>query len=263
VAVPRTPVLLERKRVREAALPQIDRKVAVLIGVNQYDDTVIPTLGNAVGDVKAMAKLFESQMGYETVVLEGASKADVVGTLNKLALELRPNDSVAVYYAGHGELVEATKLGYWQLRDADSKRPETWLSNADISRAVAAIPASQVSLISDSCYSGSLIAEERLRASAVPVDPIAVLTRKSVVIMTSGGNEPVADAGKQGHSPFAFNLMRTLSGVTSWSPGGRVFARVRFAVAREVPQRPQYGASLAAGHQPGGDYRFEERRLEE
>jgi hypothetical protein len=209
-----------------------------------------------------VARSFEADLGYETLVLENASKSQVVAVLNRLALELNPNDSVVLYYAGHGELVQSTKLGYWQLADADSKRPESWLSNADIGRLVGAISSSQVSVISDSCYSGSLVAEEKIRASTAPVDPVALLTRKSVVIMTSGGNEPVFDSGRGGHSPFAYNLMRTLGQVKQWSPGGQVFERVRFAVAREVPQRPQYGSSRAAGHQPGGDYLFEQRTLE-
>ena len=179
-----------------------------------------------------------------------------------MALELRPHDSVAIYYAGHGELVEATQLGYWQLADAQAQDPRTWLSNADISRLVSRFTASQVAVISDSCYSGSLVAEERLRATGAAVDPVAVLTRKSVVVMSSGGNEPVFDEGKQGHSPFAWNLMNTLRQVSSWKPGGQIFERVRFAVARELPQRPQYGVSAAAGHQPGGDYLFEQRALE-
>ena len=252
----------ERRRVLNAALPQIERKVALVIGVDNYKDTAIPTLANAVRDARAMARTFEAELGYETVVLENASKSTVVAALNRLALELRPRDSVVVYYAGHGELIESTKLGYWQLADADSKRPETWLSNSDISRLVAAIPASQVALVSDSCYSGSLVTEERIRASNAPVDPVALLTRKTVVVMSSGGNEPVFDAGKDGHSPFAYSLMNTLRQVNDWRPGGQIFERVRFAVARELPQRPQYGASSAAGHQAGGDYLFEQRRLE-
>jgi len=40
-----------------------------------------------------------------------------------------------------------------------------------------------------------------------------------------------------------------------------VFERVRFAVARELPQRPRYGAG--AGHQSGADYLFEQRQLEQ
>ncbi|HYN63003.1 MAG TPA: YDG domain-containing protein, partial [Candidatus Limnocylindrales bacterium] len=139
-------VFSERKRVRSAALPQIERKVAVLIGVGSYKDAVIPSLANSVGDARAMARLFENQLGYETLVLENVGKSQVAAALNRLALELKPHDSVVIYYAGHGELVRSTKLGYWQLADADSQRPETWLSNSDISRIVAAMPSSQVSL---------------------------------------------------------------------------------------------------------------------
>ena len=253
---------LERRRVLSASLPQIERKVAIIVGVDRYADSSIPALDNAVRDAEAIGALFDTELGYETVVLKNAKRADLVAALNRLALELRPTDSVVIYYAGHGQLVESTKLGYWQLADAQATAPQTWLSNADISRLVGRITASQVAVISDSCYSGSLVSEEKLRASGVPLDPVAVLTRKSVVIMSSGGNEPVFDNGKDGHSPFAWNLMNTLHQVSSWKPGGQVFERVRFAVARELPQRPQYGVSAAAGHQAGGDYLFEQRELE-
>jgi len=254
--------LATRRHVRQASLPQIERKVAVIIGVDQYQDKEIPQLGNAVSDAEAVGKLFESKLGYETVVIPNATKATVIGTLNRLALTMSPKDSVVIYYAGHGDVVEATSQGYWLLSDADAKKPETWLSNADIGRLVTQIGASQVALISDSCYSGSLVsADQRIRGSSTgSIDPTELLERKSVVVMSSGGNEPVFDSGKGGHSPFSYNLMNQLNQVDKWQPGGNVFERVRFAVAKELPQRPQYGA--AVGHQAGGDYLFEQRQLD-
>jgi len=254
--------LAQKRKIKSAALPQIERKVAVVIGVDEYADQRIPALANAVNDARSVASLFESALGYETVVLANATKLSVVSAMNKLALELGPRDSVIVYYAGHGELVEATGLGYWQLADSDAALPQTWLSNADISRMVAQIGASQVALISDSCYSGSLVSNDQIRATPGGLDPKTLLTQKSVVVMSSGGNEPVFDQGRDGHSPFAWNLMNQLKQVNNWQPGGNVFARVRFAVARELPQRPKYGSSSAAGHQAGGDYLFEQRQLE-
>ncbi|TDP61689.1 YDG domain-containing protein, partial [Roseateles toxinivorans] len=254
--------LSHKRKVKAAALPQIERKVAVVIGIDNYQDKSIPQLGNAVKDAQTVGSLFDGALGYETVVIPNASKQAVVSALNKLALELGPKDSVVIYYAGHGELVESTGLGYWQLADADAKKPETWLSNADIGRMIAQIGASQVALISDSCYSGSLVSDERIRATPGGADPQAMLARKSVVVMSSGGNEPVFDEGKNGHSPFAWNLMNQLKQVNSWQAGGNVFERVRFAVAKELPQRPKYGSSSAAGHQAGGDYLFEQRQLE-
>ena len=254
--------LAQRRKVKSAALPQIERKVALVIGVDVYQDARIPPLSNAVNDARSVARLFETALGYETVVLANATRPDVVSAMNQLALELSPADSVIVYYAGHGQLVEATGLGYWQLADSDASQPQTWLSNADINRLVAQIGASQVALISDSCYSGSLVSDEQIRVTPAGLDPRELLTRKSVVVMSSGGNEPVADDARDGHSPFAWNLMHQLKQVNNWQQGGNVFARVRFAVARELPQRPKYGSSSAAGHEAGGDYLFERRQLE-
>jgi filamentous hemagglutinin family protein len=251
-----------RHRVKVAALPQIRRKLALVIGVDRYADASIPPLANAVRDARAMARLFEDTLGYDTIVLENASKASVVRALNRMAVELGPNDSAIIYYAGHGELIESTQLGYWLLADSDAKTAGSWLSNTDISRLVGQIGASQVALISDSCYSGSLVSDQRIRATPGQFDPDPVLAHKTVVVMSSGGNEPVFDAGKQGHSLFAWNLMNTLEQVARWQPGGRVFERVRFAVARALPQRPQYGAARVIEHQPGSDYLFEQRSLD-
>jgi uncharacterized caspase-like protein len=261
--VPPPPVAipLQRRRVQTASLPQIERKVALVIGVNRYADPSIPQLANAVGDAQALSRLFESRLGYETVLVENANKATVVAALNRLALELGPRDSVLVYYAGHGELVQATGQGYWQLADSDAKKPESWLSNADIARLLGQIGASQVALISDSCYSGSLAEGERIRATPGRPSPEQLMGGKAMVTMSSGGNEPVFDEGKGGHSPFAWNLMNSLNQVNQWQAGGNLFERVRFAVARELPQRPRYGA--APGHQRGADYLFEQRQLDQ
>jgi filamentous hemagglutinin family protein len=244
-----------------AALPEIRRKVAVVIGIDGYSDRQIPRLDNAVNDARALGKTFEGRLGYETVVLSDASRESIVATLNRLALSLQPQDSVVVYYAGHGELVQSTGLGYWLPSNADSQNPRTWLSNADIGKLLAQFDASQVALISDSCYSGSLVAGERIGPSTQALDPKQVLTRKAAVAMSSGGNEPVADSGKQGHSPFAWSLMQSLDPLQGWQTGGNVFERVRFAVARELPQRPKYGAAPFASHQVGSDYLFERRQL--
>jgi hypothetical protein len=251
-----------QRKVKSASLPQIERKFALVLGVSNYKDASIPTLANATRDAAAVAAVLEAQLGYEAVVLEDASKSAVVAALNRIALTAGPRDSVIVYYAGHGELVESTQQGYWLLSDSEAQKPETWLSNADINRLVAQIGASQVALISDSCYSGSLASEERIRATSETLDPLVVLGRKSVVVMSSGGNQPVADDGRDGHSPFAWHLMETLGKVNSWQPGGNIFERVRFAVARALPQRPQYSASRSAGHETGGEYLFEQRRLD-
>lgn len=258
------PSFAAKRRVKAATLPQIERKVAVLIGIDDYTDARIPKLANAAGDARALGELLGSLLGYETVVLANAGKAQIIRTLNTLAATLGAKDSIVVYYAGHGQLVSGTGLGYWQVGDADASDAKSWLSNADIGKLISRLGASQVALVSDSCFSGSLVSDERIRPLASSADAGTLLSRRAAVVMSSGGNEPVFDAGKNGHSPFAWSLMNSLQGVgvNNWRPGGQIFERVRFAVARELPQRPQYGASTAAGHQAGGDYLFEQRQLE-
>ncbi|MEF7614418.1 YDG domain-containing protein [Aquincola sp. MAHUQ-54] len=261
VAAPQAPLFPARASVRTAALPQIQRKLAVLIGTDRYQDTRIPQLDNAVSDARAVARMLETALGYETLVIEDGRKDTVLRTLNRLAVEAGPNDSIVIYYAGHGAVVQGTGEGYWQPSDADATKPQTWISNADIGRAVERLGATQVALISDSCYSGSLVSDARIRAATSALDPAQVLSRRTAVVMSSGGNEPVFDAGKDGHSTFAWNLMRTLQQVPTWQPGGNVFERVRFAVARELPQRPQYGAFSNSGYAAGADYLFEKRDI--
>ena len=257
--------LPQRQAVARAAVPQIQRKIAVLIGIDRYQDERIPQLGNAVADARAVARTLTERLGYETVVLENPGKATIFRTLNQLAGQVGPNDSVVLYYAGHGERVEKTGLGYWQPADADAGRAESWISNADIDRLLRQLPASQLAMVSDSCFSGSLVSGERIRGVPATPDPASLLSKRAVVVMTSGGNEPVFDAGLNGHSPFAWNLMQSLNQVgnqtAGWKPGSSVFEQVRFAVARKLPQRPQYGASSGGGHEQGADYLFEQRQL--
>ncbi len=250
-----------KRPIKNAVLPQINRKIAVLIGGDIYADSRIPKLGNAVSDARALATIFSNNLGYETVLLQNATKSSIIRTLNLVAAQVGPKDSIVVYYAGHGQLVPATGLGYWLPADADATKPETWLSNSDIGKLIALFGGSQVALVSDSCFSGSLVSNERIRPSPAGVNAEALLSHRAAVVMTSGGNEPVFDEGQSGHSPFAFSLMQALQQVPSWQAGGNVFERVRFAVARKLPQRPRYGAALTAGHQAGSDYLFELREL--
>jgi hypothetical protein len=85
------------------------------------------------------------------------------------------------------------------------------------------------------------------------------LTKRSVVVLSSGGDEPVSDEGKEGHSIFAWNLMKAMNSVQNWRPGSTIFNEVQLSVKKEFPQTPRYGSVTSAGHQQGGDYLFEQR----
>lgn len=240
-------------------LPQIERKVALVIGINNYQDKRITPLDSAVPDADAVAALMAERMGYEVRVLRDATKADIVNGIATLSRELGPKDSVTVYYAGHGYMTGNTnsgQQGYWIPSDAASNNPANWISTNDVGRLLAAIPASQVMLVSDSCYSGTFAREQQVTAGA---DAGQILTRRSVVVMSSGGEEPVADDGVDGHSIFAWSLMQALRQVDRYDTGARVFDATKAKVTAAYPQVPRYGAAVSAGHASGGDYLFEAR----
>ena len=147
-------------------------------------------------------------------------------------------------------------MGYWIPVDASVKTAQGWISNSDISRLLAAIPARQLILISDSCYSGTLTKEQKVgQGETLNVEQI--LRQRSVLVLSPGADEPVSDEGKEGNSIFAWNLIRTLQASGSLTPGAKVWSAVRRGVTEEYPQQPQYGAVVSAGHAEGGDFLFQ------
>jgi uncharacterized caspase-like protein len=243
-------------------VPQIERKIAVVVAINNYKDGAIPSLETAVTDGEAVGKLMADKLGYDVRVIRDGSKADIVSSLNKVSSEVGPNDSVTVYYAGHGyQLPDSAGKpgeGYWIPADGSAKSPDNWISNSDVSKLLGAIPAKQVMLVSDSCYSGAFTKEQKVTTASN--DPKQLLANRSVTVLSSGGEEPVSDEGKDGHSIFAWSLMETLKGVDKFDTGNKLFEGIRKTVTEEFPQVPQYGASGAAGHVSGGDYLFESRK---
>lgn len=250
-----------RVRVIEAALPVIERKFALVIGINKYRDRRIPELLSAVNDAQGMGRSLEQRFGYETEVLPDATREEVLRALNRLAVEARPGDSVVIYYAGHGVLLDDKQQGFWLPADADADKPASWMSNADINRLVGLIPARQLLLVSDSCFSGQLVGSERVQVAS-GADAGTLLGKRAAVVMSSGGDEPVSDEGRDGHSVFTWHLLQRLNAVDAWRPGSNVFETLRDAVRREFPQTPQYGAARAAGHETGTDYLYERRVVE-
>ena len=240
-------------------LPQIQRKVAVVIGVNKYQDKTIPPLEGAVPDANAVSKMFKENMGYEIRVIHDGTKSEIVQAINKVAGEVDANDSVTIYYAGHGYEMEATKTGYWIPSDGSAKSPANWISSNDINKMLSNIKAKQVLLVSDSCFSGSLAKE--LKVSAVQGSAEDILGKRSVLVMSSGGDEPVSDEGRDGHSVFAWHFMDKLKGINKYEQGSKLYDGIKTGVnADGFPQTPQYGASVTAGHSTGGDYLFEVRK---
>jgi hypothetical protein len=229
------------------------KRVALLIGNDAYAGS-IPTLTTPISDVEAIAAKLKEKHGFEVIVLRNAGKADIIREMNNLASSTVVADSVMVMYAGHGYQEEGGKgMGYWIPVDAKADSAAGWVSNQDISKLLYAIPARQVMLVSDSCFSGSLTREQRVKA-VKGLKREEVLKQRSVLVLSSGGEEPVTDLGHEGHSIFAWNLLKVLDTSDHGLTGFELYRQVHEGVVKEFPQQPQYGASIFAGHKGEGDY---------
>lgn len=238
--------------VQDSYLPVVKRKVALLIGNNAYRSP-IPDLETAINDVTDIGAHLREQMGYEVTVVQNADRKGIVDALNGLIRSTERDDSVLVMYAGHGYLQEETKAGYWIPTDASTTSPDKWISNDTIARALGNIQAKQVMLVSDSCYSGSLTKEGKV-TQVVGVNREQTLTRRSVMALSSGGEEPVSDEGRDNHSIFAWNMIQSLKQMKDETPGQQLHAAIKDAVTKDFPQVPQYGTIVSAGHAEGGEY---------
>lgn len=228
------------------------RKYALLIA-NYVYRSPIPSLISPARDSYALADVLRDKFGYETTLVTNPTKSATLAALKKLAAQATAADSVIVFYAGHGYYLDAVGKGFWIPPDASPHAAAGWISNSDISKVLASTPSKQVLLISDSCYSGSLTAEQKI-VKETDLAPEQILRQRSVVAFSSGGNEPVADEGKDGHSVFAWNLLDALRAAPTLEKGINLWSRVKTGVMKTYPQEPQYGALLSAGHMAGGDY---------
>lgn len=225
---------------------------ALLIGDKTYLPP-IPPLETPVADVERVAQVLRERFGFTVDILRDAGKAQIVSALNALALGSTTEDAVLVFYAGHGYLMDDTGMGFWIPVDASVKTAANWISNSDIAKLLKAIPARQQILISDSCYSGTLTREAKVKRGGAPDE---ILRRRSVMVLTSGADEPVSDEGRQGHSVFAWNLVKALESVNGVAPGIEIWQSVHGQVRKDAAQEPQYGAVVSAGHVDGGEWLF-------
>lgn len=238
---------------------------AVIIGNDDYQDGGYTTLKSARSDATAVSQVLKARYGYQTTLLLDASRLEILTALNAMREKLGPNDSLMIYFAGHGEL--KGNQGYWIPTDAKASVASTWISNAAISDILTTIKSRHVLVVADSCYSGTMT------RAAVPVfDPAAMgasqwtawvdkmVGGKSRTALTSGGVQPVADTGSGKHSYFTRAFLNALQDNTRLLNAQRLYRQVASSMALTVvdsaiPQSPGYSPIQFAGHE-SGDYFF-------
>ena len=231
-----------------------------VIGIDTYIHW--PRLNTAVNDAKAVKDVLLSRYHFEKGNLielydEQATRKNIIGKLRYLAGKVRKDDSVVIFYAGHGHLDPITKDGSWIPVESGTNDASAWISNHKIKNYlnVDAIKAKHILLISDSCFSGDFFRGHRGKLPEVN-DKVIKRAYKlnSRQAITSGGLEPVTDEGFGGNSVFSHFFVKGLKeNQKPFFVPSDFFPDIKAGVAENAEQFPRFGSLKDTGGQQGGE----------
>jgi uncharacterized coiled-coil protein SlyX len=229
------------------------RYYALIIGNQNYDQ--LEALQTPRHDAERAAKILQEKYGFTVQVIEDANDVAMLKALNDLNGVLKPNDNLLIYYAGHGYRLKSDKLesGYWLPRNADRPPNDTfWVPNEQITSHIGRLAARRILVVADSCYAG-------LDKTNAPVSQEYLtfkLPKRARLLIASGGDNPVLDAGGDGHSVFAKAFLDALEGNDAILTAPALFSLVQGkvregALRNHFAQTPEYKSIKGAGHEVG------------
>lgn len=257
-AAPQAPSTETQPGAAGEASPSSGRYYALVIGINDYK--FLPHLKTAESDARSVASVLRDRLGFEVNLLLNATRQQIVGALNRYRRELDPSANLVIYYAGHGYFDKAVDKAYWLPVDAALDDNANWISADDVTVNVKGIQARHVLIISDSCYSGTIVRginPDLTRPSEREQYIRRMLAGTSRTLIASGGNEPVADGGADGHSVFASALLRGFNQTDrdAFTAEELFYNYIREAVSGRSDQTPEYNPLRNSGHE-SGDFVF-------
>jgi len=239
------------------------KSYALVIGIDSYTGKWNP-LKNAVRDAKAVAQLLTSRFIFEkiyTLYDNEATRDKILETLEYLIRNLRPEDNLFMYYSGHGLKEEPFNRGFWVPVDAADRTLAGMIANSEIQILLDAKSPRHVLLVADACFAGDILrGNTQMLAYENNTDYYRkVSLRKSRKALTSGGEEPVLDGGKEGHSVFAYYFLKAMENIAGgYFDGGQVFNELRIPVANNSDQVPEFAPIKNTGDE-GGQFIFVRR----
>jgi hypothetical protein len=248
----------------ERKLPPPDfltgKSYALIIGIDSYNG-VWQALKNAVRDARAVETLLKGEFQFEHIYSlyeQEATRDNIIGKIEWLVRNLKPEDNLLVYYSGHGYKDEDFNKGFWVPIDATEQSVTRYISNSDIQTMLNAKSPRHVLLVADACFAGDIFKGSRMMS---PLDNspdfyMKESSRKSRQALTSGGVEPVLDGGREGHSVFAYYFLQAMVNLRgAYFDAGQVYDELRIPVTRNSDQIPQFAPIKDTGDE-GGQFIF-------
>jgi len=236
-----------------------EKYYALIVGNDEYSHW--PKLRAAVNDANEISKILKNKYNFEVTTLINANYSQTVDALINFTKDKEFSDNLLIYYAGHGELSEDENKGYWIPIDGGLKQDSKWISNDIIKNRIKATKAKHLLLVVDSCFAGSI---SRGGGSAINknievLNNINLINRykmkKTRIVLTSGGNEPVVDTDGGKHSYFANKFIDVLKNNNDVIQSMILFQQVNEYVVNNAGQTPNRTVIFGTGDD-GGDFLF-------
>ena len=235
----------------DAETSKARRNYALLIGVQEYQDSAIVSLNEPLKDAKELKEILIGQYTFDSadvMVLSNPTFEELNVAFDNLSHRITPADNLVIFYAGHGYFDEKTNIGYWLPSDAQEKNRARWFRNSALVENIGAINSKHTLLIADACFSGGIF-KTRSALNNASVDIANMMKRASRKAMTSGSLTTVPDK-----SVFMKYLLKTLAeNEHKYLPSEELFDSVRMAMRNNAGTKPLYGEIQNAGDE-GGDF---------
>jgi hypothetical protein len=227
----------------------------------------LPDLRFPLADAAAVAEVLRDRFGFATsLMVDGAEVSlelhdptlrDIERAMSRLRDALQPEDSLVIYYAGHGIWQEDIGLAAWLPRDAEPDFMSSMFRSDLLHSLLAGMKARKILVVSDSCYAGRMMRGEPLAASAAAEGDLAA-QRQSRVFLAAGDREPVPDGGSRDgrNSLFAASFLTGLESMTGdHFTALELFTEFIEPLVGSPDQEPVWSPIEASGHE-GGDFIF-------
>ena len=206
-------------------------KHAVVIGIEQYREQ-LPKADYASQDAKVIGKYLTMAMGYAeenvAVLLDyHATKTDIEKYLEGwLPNRVEKGDSVFIYFSGHGAPNPKTGDGYLVPYDGDPNYlGATGYSLKRLYEQLAKLPAKQVAVVLDSCFSGAggrSVLAQGMRPVVISVENPILATGNTVVLTASSGSQVSSTYTQKAHGLLTYYFLKGLHGEADQNQDGEI-----------------------------------------
>ncbi len=227
------------------------------IGINEYQS--FPRLNNARKDIEDIKDLLSEHYTFElsdAILLydADATRENIIEELSAFRHKLESNDRLLILYSGHGYM--DGERGFWIPVDAKSKGTSSFVSNVEVREIINTLKAKHILLISDSCFSGSLLVRD---VSSHIGHAFTYWNDNPSRYIFISGKGVVADGKPGKNSPFAAGIIKHLK--QSYDQKINI-VRLADEVTKEVrfnyEQQAELSPLFQSGHE-GGQFLFIKR----